>query len=848
MDRIIFLHFSRRRGFWRIWHRFSQINFSISRTYFQFTLSVRDAYIRFRLLGTLLRQTPLQLLWAVLFTLILSGLFSSFLKEQYFVSHSGKNYTAFLAALTSVGGVFIGLYYTAVSVIGGSAYAKEPSNVRDLLARELVGNTYMRYLATFISVGIGLLVVDALGIMTPPFWAMPLMGIGLAAAVIVFVGLGSYAFKLFDPTTASYILFDQLHRCYRQVMKGGYGWSGQTFPKYAHRNAIRTIESLTALSESIASEPHLNGEPFTSLCKSLISFLCHYEIAKKSIPTDSLWYRRQNHYPDWYRTDDLKTSLAFRTATMIEPQSQSDLTWVESRLLPVVYQCLETNIGQQRFSLVSDLVEDLDSLVCLLAREQQVEFAYRVVRETSKRCGNLFPVECNLDGTDIDESHIEDFLVRAALVQSIAMFPINLLLASLHVKESERSNSLLSETYGQTAIRQRLRKINWTSKKTIYKTGFGLHVLPVLESLYPKMEFERKVERDRVSDDWYLLPKLAEKEAKKFVSTTFYLYEKVPEFYDSLKKTTTRSPRLTAMVIAIEWQYWHKSEYFKGPLNALWDDLNSGRHESGETWPQLNPELLNRQQERKEDLLQSMSKLGITLAITRPQRLPDFAGQFMHIVREEIFNALEANDCPKVKQLFRDFFYSSFMQYGYLRSDPMQEEVSAQNELSIRFSPLMDLMDLSGYALLFSELHDDPESKSSVTSVWNEYLERDDLLLGLKELALLFKVSRLNFMFEPHVMLRTQWQQRVGSSLRKVPRGFSQEEFPWMETARHESPLIRVCASSKFFNYKGSDIFVALYIRKREDGRELDFGTNDVEDLERLLQEEIKAETPDPVE
>ena len=76
---------------------------------------------------------------------------------------TGSDYGTLLAALIGVGGVFIGLYYAAISAVCGAIYARLPNNIRDLLAQEQVGNAYMRSLAVLTSLAVCLLVSHALG-------------------------------------------------------------------------------------------------------------------------------------------------------------------------------------------------------------------------------------------------------------------------------------------------------------------------------------------------------------------------------------------------------------------------------------------------------------------------------------------------------------------------------------------------------------------------------------------------------------------------------------------------------------------------------------------------------------
>ncbi len=267
---------------------------------------------------------------------------------------SSSSYGTLLEAVIGVGGVFIGLYYAAISAIGSAIYAKVPNNVRDLFAQERVGNAYMRLLASLTSFGVCLLAFHTAGF-EPIIFTIPLLIVGAGVMIIGFIRLGARAFNLFDPTTLSYSLFENLRKLHKQMQAGGYQWSNESFQNHAHKNAQIDIETLSTLSEIVEKEPHLNGRPFANLCNYLLSFLRNYDAKRKMIPTNSLWYRRQYEHPDWYRTSDTETSIAQETAAGLQPEIVRDIRWIESEILPIVQRCLEINLEEKRYSITNTI-------------------------------------------------------------------------------------------------------------------------------------------------------------------------------------------------------------------------------------------------------------------------------------------------------------------------------------------------------------------------------------------------------------------------------------------------------------------------------------------------------------
>jgi hypothetical protein len=179
----------------------------------------------------LLKSTLVQLVLvplAVFGLQITNSYFVSLFTEIGFAIPKDNYYGTLLATVIGAGGLFIGLYYAAISVLGSAIYAKVPNNIRGLLAKEQVGNAYMRCIAVFTYFGVCLLIFHALGL-EPVILAIPMLLLGTGFIIIGFVRLGTRAFSLSDPTALSGHLFEQLRQCYLQVQAGGYRWSDQSF-------------------------------------------------------------------------------------------------------------------------------------------------------------------------------------------------------------------------------------------------------------------------------------------------------------------------------------------------------------------------------------------------------------------------------------------------------------------------------------------------------------------------------------------------------------------------------------------------------------------------------------------
>ena len=840
MFNTLFLSLAQTRLFWKARNAFSRLGFLSYRTLFGIKHRVREGGTVTKSLFSLLWSILGQLILAIFITIGLQGInpycVPLFAKIGFTIPED-STYGTLLEAVIAVGGVFIGLYYAAISTIGGAIYARLPNDIRDLLAKEQVGNVYMRLLAWLTSFAVCLLAFHTLGL-EPIILAIPLLILGAGVMIIGFVRLGARAFYFFDPTILSHRLFKQLFQYHRQVQAGGYRWLDPSFQNYTRQRAQNTIDTLTAVSDIAAKEPYLNGRPFADMCKNLLVFLCDYERIKKSIPTGSLWYRQKYVHPDWYRTSDTKTSLAYKTATGLQPETISDLRWIESAILPIVRRCLEINMEEKRYPIVIELLNRLDIYVRLLTAEHQIEYAFNLISDVFSWCEKLIFAE---EGNLVTEESLEHMQICGQL----AMMPMNVLLAYVRAIES----------YGRDTIRQRIRGITWKSENSIYRAGFAEHVLQRLEWMRPKLAFEDRVEGHVISASWYLQELIVQKEVENLHTALISFCEKVCELYKHWIEIakSSRHPWLETVIVSEELEYWNKFEHHMDTLNDFWSDLNSDRRIEGIPWPSLDiEELVEKCKQRHKELLKLMSEENLLLSlISRPESYPDFAGQFLHTVGEALLIAMCENDCEVVETLFSRYFSGSLLQFDKQRSKQMETDWQNLNNLKIAAAPLLDLMDISGYAYLLSDYHGTSHLKEPIIQAWNKYLSEEPESQRLQFLAAGVSLGESGFEIEHRGINRTRWKQMIQRLLANVERQEIPPDpnritiDPEPDTVPvHESALVRVFARNlDFLSYDGIDIFLAKYIRQREGGENLDFGWKRRRDLEEDIRSEENRDT-----
>ena len=288
--------------------------------YFEFGTSARQERTNTGILLSFLRLTGYQLLFAISIAAglqLLELVLVPDLVNRWSIPDAA-NYVSWLSTIAQIGGVFIALYFTAVTAAAGAIYAQVPNNIRDLLARERVGNVYIRYLTLATFLPLCLIALHFLGF-EPIRMAVPFLVWVAGTGIIAFAALGRRAFDLFDPTRLAGSLFGDFGGWLAQVSAGGFRWQDRSFQTHAHRQTASVVDTLQTLSDLAATHANLDSAPLLEFSMSVLALLAEYQQRKLRIPTDSLWFEQKYEHRSWYQTEDTTVQLAHHTGTSLSP-------------------------------------------------------------------------------------------------------------------------------------------------------------------------------------------------------------------------------------------------------------------------------------------------------------------------------------------------------------------------------------------------------------------------------------------------------------------------------------------------------------------------------------------------
>jgi hypothetical protein len=353
------------KAYWRLRAQVASASFYVNREAFSWRRRVSNEADSYLAIVHILRATSVDLVKALVLTALVwwADRYAAYLRPHL----SDGGYIQLTSAIAAIGGVFIGLYYAAITAAMTSVYASMPTAVSQLLLQERFGNAYMRYVATLTFTALALLALHVLGIETKTAGSATL-ALGSGIAVFGFVKLGTWAFQLFNPTAVSAAVLHEIKGRFQQVVAGGYKWQNPSFQKHAQDQCNHRVSALKQLAKACQQSPHLRDDALVRLTGSMM-YIANFSVAQRpKIPTTSLWFPQSYSQPDWYRSTDSKTAIAHHTGTLLQPDTVSNPWWLERGLEDVVLDAMRSLLSRRELAQARSLATVLESYVEVLAR------------------------------------------------------------------------------------------------------------------------------------------------------------------------------------------------------------------------------------------------------------------------------------------------------------------------------------------------------------------------------------------------------------------------------------------------------------------------------------------------
>ena len=801
---------------WRWRKRLRALSFRVSRGVFTAGYTADETVVRLRTIPVLLRNAVVPVLLALVIVIGMDQLNQSvhdLIKGWHWGTlSSSSSYDVLLEAAAATTGVFLALYFTAVSTVAASVYVSVPHDIRALLVKDRLSNVYVYGVAFTMALSVLLLIAHTLT--GRAYWlAPPVIGLLSAFSIFAFVRLGQRAFYLADPTLLANTLAYDFGSWLRRAQGGRRRADDPSFQEHYRRQARASLASLVALLAIANDQPHLRGGSLRQLALKISAVLSGYLGARDRVPTKSRWFGERYEHKQWYLAESTEVESATRTGTALNPRTVPDVAWVEDMILPALVDLVDADIEHGDYEGAHAVIDRLQFVWSRLGQ--------RWSEPTAARWTDLMSARLFERLSKVDVSSVPRRALIPALWDAVTMLPLS---AELGFHEDVVKRSI--DTFVTT-----LDGANWMDVRAPYKVGVPRPVIEFLEKVEAGRRFEYSVEAPAATrtPNWYVREvslHLYESALKDEIEAHITLLSSWYTTY-AQKLFDAQQPDAGSAVLSrsveVAWKLeQHMAEWEERARALRREPLLLDLNRPTWNWQELR----DRVQTFRDDVLRQLAhSIKSHAARERDEDVPDYLGQAVHTVGEACVEALQEGNAELFVALFPTYFDGVLAVVTRIQETTVDwQPRSATTALA---EPVEDLLDVSGYAVIFSELHGDPRLRETCEAKWRDYARGQPGLARLAIVAALHAFENNLFALTHRATLRTQWQMDLERLIGQIPRAASSSPFH-DGPVQHASALIRRLAGTGGFAgtmmFKPSDIFIVRFLRTLPGAAALHFG------------------------
>lgn len=758
-----------------------------------------------------------------------------------------NTYVSLLSTLAQIAGVFLGLYFTAISLVLSTSYARVPANVRRLLMREKISNFYTYMTAVLVAIPLLLLGLHSYGVQ---------MNIGLTYLVLLllsmttifgFVFLGLRAFHFFNPVALVDLLLPELRQAIRSATPGSLGSQDPAFQDYFRRQATASVDSLESVMSVAITQRDIHGDDVALSGSKVLTLLQFYVTHKARIPTQSKWFEQKYEPRDWLTSDSVSISMALSTNTPLSPKEVPDMFWLEKRLIKLVICTLEALREKNDAYNAAIVLNAVQIILRSLGENYAVQEALLLHRSVGEIVWNW------IEAIDPEEEQQSLFKIPSivnsknansdsapfALIDFHGLGLVNIILGL--------SSCLPNFDPGQ--IESFLKKVNWRKRDTLYRNSNPQEVWRELESLQENIEFEISIEGYAVSPAWLQQQTMARGLSCFLRTSLFDIVQEVEEFAHKSVRLLNEKHYFAAAVISqrglevCDKIHTHLDSFQK--CNTRFESLN---HQFEEPWPKIDwDDLHDRTKKSRAEIVDTFSQLIIPfLSQKRPVALPDYFGHAYSLLVHEIYSAIVNGDEIAFKKYFPILLVATWGAHDRVLNEYLGVP-NPQYVFAHRTEPIVNALALSGLALIYSEL-DGREFWQTVKECWDAEMKKRPKPQELCQLIGYSTKDRFMKGYGAWTSLRNSWKQVLVNLLREqgfLGRYYNPGTGELTPAPQHSSEFIKFLTNhgSDMLFSEPEDVFIAYYLTKCPEAKDVRW-SRQVDSLLAEWQELNNADNP----
>lgn len=614
-----------------------------------------------------------------------------------------------LSVIASVTGVILALFYPILATIASTAYAKVHASIRNLLFEEKETQSYLRKLTYLTACSITVLL----------FASLHFQPGNLILSVLVFycfttlfgilkIGMGVY--KFFEPSILAKIVLGKLKDTIKNVTTEGEYWHDKNFQYLYYTKATQETENLSLITSLSLKDDDLKESSFKSSIQTSFSLLQYYLFYKPQIPIDSLWFPKTYSYLSYFESDMTARDMAKNTNTYIYPKTKQNNFWFEERVMNNLSQGIESIVKNGYVKVLGDIIAMSYKTIDSLSFATDLKTTDIILKKFSQNIiilNNKKKQEEDVISYDEWKDELNSVGIYCAAVLRFQ--------AGFFERVSQFNFEKISNEFG---------KIDWNKKDTIYTTDFIPDLFDCLNSYLKFVQNEKEIEGKQITPNWYFTQGLTSIYLKIITDKInqsidfFETYLLSPATYYSNENNAL----LSSYSVHIGLEIIHKIQFRLENLKPVLIDVNKIEVLKGEfQWIKPDFEKIENKLKKYEQeclLLISGNIEKLTLLKWNNQ-YPDVFAHSYSIISTHLDRSFLVQKPEQIKLFFPAFLKSAFTAFGNLNKIFKHYD----NPQNISYQTLIDVMEISGYAYVYSCIYKNPSYWLDIKNAWDSFFD-----------------------------------------------------------------------------------------------------------------------------
>jgi hypothetical protein len=689
-------------------------------------------------------------------------------------------------------------------MVAGNLFAKVSDDIRNLFIREKVGYQYIWILTLTMVISVLYVLLGTINNIIPSSYGVIIVSLLAIYGIIRFMYLGFRTFYFFDPTKLSGIAREDIEIFMEAATVNGFRWKNKNFQYHYQRQANNSLTTLKRLIIFASDKLQLFKTQLFAMSASICKILETYEAKKRRIPTTSFWFSDKTSFQNWMLADSTSVILALNTGTTIQPKVEKDLHWFEKRAIAISLSPLdlfiETNASS---SLIQQSIENYIGITTLISGNLDKITAEILLEGLEKSIQPLY-----------EKSENEKEIELISITDSHSRIPIGLVIG-------------LDLSTDKSSFDSKLRQIDWKSNRWPYASDFPSIIIQDSEVIRDSLQFEKGIEDALKSPAWYLETLHTRNYLNAFKNYFEYLVDLSDAYFKKrIEAFKIKKQYICAAQVAQRWQeYLNKFEGRTDDVESFFKHCEKYRLVKDLPWIEVNfVEIKKRVKKWQKEAVIALAEMLPYLDDIDSDNLPDYFGQAYTFASQEVYDASLTNDQETFNKIFPYVFSAALK--AQQKINKKTEKWNTNSRILFSMDPLIDILELSGYAKIYSELYEDTGLWDSCKIVWEQYLNDERGKDKIEFIATLMRYKKTQLGIMPKDMIRSNWEINLIKKLNEknlISDTFSRLHSEDDEKVSHNSKLIREIASrGPYVFVKTVDLFISLYIKKHPNAQDVD--------------------------